>query len=52
MKVKFFVGTDVDKLEKKINEWLSKEGIGPSDIFRVCQTEDDSGWTISIWYLH
>jgi hypothetical protein len=51
MKVRFFTDTNVRKLEDEINNWMSEEKVGPSDIFKVCQTEDEGGWTVSVWYL-
>ena len=51
MKVKFFTGSTIKILEAEINGWLATKGIGPSDLYRVCQTEDKTSYTISIWYL-
>ena len=54
MRVKFFSGDDLERLEEEINGFLDRYGIDETCLKSVKQTQtiDDHQdlWTVSIWY--
>lgn len=64
VKVEIFAGDDIQKLQERINFWMSEKSIQDSDIINILQSESGdqstrkldklilSNWilTISIWY--
>lgn len=47
MRVKIFREYETQDLEDEINKWLAKE---ENEIFKIIQSEDEKGMTVSIYY--